>query len=203
MPKCRNTTQGGFTLIELMIVIVISAIILAWGVPSFETFIKNNRVTAETNRFLADIQLARSEAIKRGVPVNICRVKAESFNPNSPACHTGTSERQYELGWVAYTSTARDTSITSSNTQLAIGSAVASGITIRSDGAGNGWLSFQSNGMLNEGAGVSARYRICAKASSSDSVGANTEQVPGREITISPTGRPSISKLPAGTACSF
>lgn len=61
----------GFTLIELMIAISIMAIILVVGVPSFQTSIQNNRVTTNANGLVSAIMIARSEAIKRGVDVQI------------------------------------------------------------------------------------------------------------------------------------
>lgn len=56
----------GFTLIELMITLAIVAIVLAVGVPSFQGMMRNNRIAAHTNDFLGSLNLARSEAIKRG-----------------------------------------------------------------------------------------------------------------------------------------
>ena len=58
--------EPGFTLVELLITIVVVTILLAAGVPAFQSFIKNNRVTAQTNGLISAIQLARSEALKRG-----------------------------------------------------------------------------------------------------------------------------------------
>jgi len=66
-----NDSNSGFTLIELMITLVVLAILLAVGVPSFNNLIENNRVTAQANSLLGAVNLARSEAVKRGVPVSV------------------------------------------------------------------------------------------------------------------------------------
>lgn len=63
--------EDGFTLIELMVTLVIAAIVLGLGVPSFSNLIKNNRLTAAANDYIAAVNLARSEAIHRGARVNI------------------------------------------------------------------------------------------------------------------------------------
>lgn len=61
----------GFTLIEMMVVVAIAAIMLGIGVPSFKSFIAGQRVkTAATDFAMAAIN-ARSEAIKRNVPVSL------------------------------------------------------------------------------------------------------------------------------------
>ncbi len=61
----------GFTLIELMIAMSILAIILVVGVPNFQTSIQNNRVTTNANGLISAMMIARNEAIKRGVDVQI------------------------------------------------------------------------------------------------------------------------------------
>lgn len=65
--------QSGFTLIELMFTIVVLAVLLGIGVPNFRDFIRNSRMTAAANDLLADVNLTRSEAVKRRVPVTLCK----------------------------------------------------------------------------------------------------------------------------------
>lgn len=66
MLKCLTTSrQTGVTLIELMIVIVIAAILLALAVPAFQDAIDRNRLKAVTDTLYGDFQFAKSEAIKR------------------------------------------------------------------------------------------------------------------------------------------
>lgn len=86
----------GFTLVELIITLAVAAILLSLAVPSFSTMIMNNRATADTNELLADINYARSEAVKRGSPVGICRTN----NPTAGnPCTQGTS---FADGWIVY-----------------------------------------------------------------------------------------------------
>jgi type IV fimbrial biogenesis protein FimT len=65
--------QTGFTLIELMFTIVVLAALLGFGVPNFRDFIRNSRLSAAANDLLADVNLTRSEAVKRRVPVALCK----------------------------------------------------------------------------------------------------------------------------------
>ena len=56
-----------------MITLAIAVILLTIGVPSFNTAIKNNRLTTATNDLVAVLNLARSEAVTRGLRVTVCK----------------------------------------------------------------------------------------------------------------------------------
>jgi type IV fimbrial biogenesis protein FimT len=67
----RRASMGGFTLLELMLVITIAAILSGIGVPSFSRFIAEQRTIAAAS----DIQMAlwrvRSEAIRLRADVRL------------------------------------------------------------------------------------------------------------------------------------
>ncbi len=89
----------GFTLVELMITITLVALFLTLAMPSFQDFILNNRLSTQANDILADLALARSEAIRRAANVTICK----SANPTaaSPSCDTNRSS-SWTNGWVVF-----------------------------------------------------------------------------------------------------
>jgi type IV fimbrial biogenesis protein FimT len=68
-----KANTAGFTLIELMFTIAVAAVLLAVGVPNFRDFVRNSRMAGAANDIITDFNLARSEAIKRGVPVTLCK----------------------------------------------------------------------------------------------------------------------------------
>jgi len=61
--------ESGFTLVELMVTVSISAILLAVGVPSFASFTLSQRVSAASSDVSSMLTFARSEAIKRNANV--------------------------------------------------------------------------------------------------------------------------------------
>ena len=65
LPFSMKDQQRGFTLIELMFTIVVMAVLLSIGVPSFRDFIRSSRMAEGTNALVGDLNFARSEAIKR------------------------------------------------------------------------------------------------------------------------------------------
>jgi type IV fimbrial biogenesis protein FimT len=86
--------ENGFTLIELLITIVVISVLLAAGVPAFQDFIKNNRLTAQTNELVAAIQLARSEAVKRSTNTIICA------SVNGTSC--SDNKNDWGKGWIVF-----------------------------------------------------------------------------------------------------
>jgi type IV fimbrial biogenesis protein FimT len=85
--------ENGFTLVELLITIVIVTTLLAMGVPSLKDFMKNNRLTAQSNAFVTALQVARTEAVKRGADTVICA------SSNQTAC-TGAGD--WDKGWIVF-----------------------------------------------------------------------------------------------------
>lgn len=67
----RSGTQG-FTLIELIIALAIGAVLLSMALPNLQPAIRSMRLTGDTHDFIADMQYARSEALKRAGVVVVC-----------------------------------------------------------------------------------------------------------------------------------
>jgi prepilin-type N-terminal cleavage/methylation domain-containing protein len=66
MCKSRNRLgQAGFTLSEIMWVVMIIGILAALTVPSFSSYIKKTRVDGSRSQLMADCYFARSLAISR------------------------------------------------------------------------------------------------------------------------------------------
>ncbi|ONF44734.1 hypothetical protein BTO32_04610 [Marinobacter lutaoensis] len=72
----NRATQGGLTLVELIISLVIVSILVFSAVPSFSTLINDSRATAEANDLLGFFVLARQQSILSGRIVTVCPVSA-------------------------------------------------------------------------------------------------------------------------------
>lgn len=66
----------GFTLIELMVVLAVIAVLATFSTPAFVAWHQRDQLDARARAMLATLVLARSEAIKRGARVTLCRVDA-------------------------------------------------------------------------------------------------------------------------------
>jgi type IV fimbrial biogenesis protein FimT len=67
----RIATHRGFTLIEALVVLSIVAIVLAIGAPNLSFLIGSMNARSASFDLIADLALARSEAIKRNAPVTV------------------------------------------------------------------------------------------------------------------------------------
>ena len=85
-------SSNGFTLIELMVVIVLLGLVAGIAIPSFNDLIQSNRQTALTNSMVGLLSFARSEAIRRGESVTV----TASGNAFQAQLGDGTVIRQLE-----------------------------------------------------------------------------------------------------------
>ena len=88
-------TQSGFTLTELIVVMTIVGILVGVGVPSFKYVTTANRIASEANALLADMQYARSEAVREGQTVTVCA------SSDSKTCIGGTGI-SWQSGWIVF-----------------------------------------------------------------------------------------------------
>jgi type IV fimbrial biogenesis protein FimT len=63
--------QAGFTMVEMMMVVLIIAILSAFAVPAMKGMIRTQQVKSISFDIFASLTLARSEAIKRNVNVTM------------------------------------------------------------------------------------------------------------------------------------
>lgn len=85
--------ESGFTIIELMIVVVVLAIAASIAVPSFSSFVIGNKIEATSDKIIHAMQHARSEASQHRKEY---LVKLDLLK-NNLVIPSGTSEKIVEL----------------------------------------------------------------------------------------------------------
>lgn len=154
--------QGGVTLIELLVVITIVVILMSIGVPSFRYVTTSNRVSAEINSLLGDLQYARSEAARQGEYVTVC--VAQSTNPASPSCAASGTDT-WQNGWIVFGDFNNDGTIDTGDPVLRIQNAFSTSDTLVSNHSTSA-VTFNRDGFAHLG---NATTRITLQDSTANS----------------------------------
>jgi type IV fimbrial biogenesis protein FimT len=97
LPTMTATRPSGFTLVELMVVLVILAALLAIGLPNFRGSVDSTRVATMSNEVMAALSLARMEAMRSTRQSIICP------SANGTSCSTDWTQ-----GWLVGNDTDSD-----------------------------------------------------------------------------------------------
>ena len=150
----------GVTLFELLVTIAIVAILAGLALPNFRQFMMQMNVTSNTNNLIGALNLARSEAVKRGLPVAVI-------------ANAGTTAAKWSnSGWLVQAGT-----LNSSNNVVFAG---AGGTALRSYGpfaTGYGITAVVATGATCSGACTSAGQIVFGPAGAMLSTGAVTLNV--------------------------
>ena len=165
----------GFTLVELLITMTVLGILGMIAVPSFNNAILGNKLASFSNSFVASVQLARSEAIKRNSPVKLCR------SADGTSC---AAAGNWQQGWIIFNDAPPgDGIINGTETRVHYQQALPDEFAFTSD---NYTITIQGTGLIDAG----ATMVLCRH----NSVGSQE-----RAITVSTTGRSTVTRTTNGT----
>jgi len=168
--------QFGFTLLEMLITLSISAILTTTAIPAFYELVQRNRLTTEINTFVGHLHYTRSEAVKRGVRAVMCR------STDGESCERTAG---WEEGWIIFADYNGNRELDGRDQLLFVEKGEENGITITSGRRRR--IVFQNTG---QSPGSNGTYVFCIP------------EYPkyAKAVIISNTGRPRISTArPDGT----
>lgn len=114
MARLRRHAERGLSLPELMVVIAILGVVMAFGLPASRDLVAAQRMKTAGFNLVASVMFARGEAIKRGIPVYLAAPSANNLNngwcvmvSNTAACSVSapgveTMRIQQPLAGVTY-----------------------------------------------------------------------------------------------------
>lgn len=178
----KKLKNAGFTLLELLASASIVTILLSVGVPSLSDTIRTNRLITQTNTFITTLNAARSEAVKQGRRVTVCK----SADRNSCAT-SGT----WEQGWIAFVDLdangSRDISEGSAEMIVQSGHELSDGnkLTVVSGSDFDNYISYLATGRaLGNNGNDSGTFKIC-----------DPQVSVVRKVEINITGRPQLERV--------
>ena len=95
----------------------IAAILMAIAIPSYRYVTNANRIAAEVNGLLGDMQYARGEAIKEGQTVTVC------VSSDGATCNGATT---WQNGWIVFSDLNGDQTVDVGDTVLRVQSTFTS-----------------------------------------------------------------------------
>jgi len=164
--------RRGFTLVELLVVLAVGSILLAIAVPGYAFMVNANRLAAVSNDLVTALHLARSEAIKRGTRVTVC--KTGDAMAVSPACSTTAN---WQDGWLVFVDGGTRGVIDSDDTLLWTRAQIAAG-TIDPGSNFSRFVSYLASG-VSQGSGnfANGTLRICLASNQRDIIINNTGRI--------------------------
>jgi type II secretion system protein H len=76
--RCRN--QPGFTLLEVLVVIMIMGVAAGVALPPLQAASRTSRLEASAQQLIGDLRVARTEAIRRNAAVYVARTGASTYH---------------------------------------------------------------------------------------------------------------------------
>lgn len=105
--RAPSSPQGGFSLVELVVTLIVLSVLLMMAAPSFVTFRKNSELTSAVGDLSSTLSNARTEAMRRGV--------ATQVQPGAPASAASIG---WTDGWYAYADNNRNGSYAAASDDL-------------------------------------------------------------------------------------
>lgn len=152
-----GVASRGTSFIEVLVVLSILAVLLAIATPDLTSIIRNARLNSQNSQLVYSLNLARSEAIKRMVPVVVCRGSAAA------GCSGAGS---WESGWIVFAdlndngSYDAPASGVAGDDLLEVNSGLRSGFTLRSSSSIPGLVRFDALGGSSVSS-VDAHFILC------------------------------------------
>jgi type IV fimbrial biogenesis protein FimT len=146
----RWRRSRGFTLHETLVTLTIISL-LGVGAVAFGRLLRSTHVTTQVNTLIANLYFARSEAIKRGLPVTLCK------SDSGVAC---AEDSAWQDGWIVITDENGNGELDGDDQVLRVGPKLEGGTTLTFNawGVGTGkYVSYAASGMTMK----NGTFRFC------------------------------------------
>lgn len=173
-PECP--LARGLSLFEFMITLALAALLIGAGAPALSTYLQDQRMTAEINRIVAHLHLARTVAISRRASVIMCASETQR-----DCVDQAPRGADWGRGWILFVDTNNNGERDAAEPLLRTRPAVNRNLAVRFNQAGA--VQYRSTGEARSG-----RFTLC------DRRGAQF----ARSVILYWTGRPRTIRESGG-----
>lgn len=169
----------GFTLVELMMVLAIGLVLQAVAVPALSAALDSMRLSAVSQSLFLSLQLTRSEAIKRGGRVVLCK------SASGADC---TRVGGWEQGWIVFHDRNNNARVDVGEAILQHEQSLGAAVRLSGNNLVESYVSYTplGNASMTGGGMQMGTLTVCQPAAT---------RVPARQIVISSSGRARTQKV--------
>lgn len=163
----------GHSMTETLTTLAVAGVVVSGGAPAMQNLMYEQRLTTQVNQLLGDLHMARSESIKRGTPVVLCK------SSNGVACSTTAD---WQNGWLVFVDTDDDSTVDANEPVIRVQQALSTGVTLRFGAFGPGagrYVTYLSTGLTEQ----NGTFTLCDPR----------DAVYAKAIIISTAGRARVS----------
>jgi type IV fimbrial biogenesis protein FimT len=172
-----------------MLTIALLAILLGFGVPNMQEFVRNARMSTAANDIITDFNYARSEAVKRRVPVTLCK------SQNGTSCDANSAAGPFNR-WIVFVDDADPALVQATDGNGTINTSevilrersLPSTITVKTD-SNRIRTTFLATGFPRVETANVNRFLLCDMRGNATGAGGDST---ARGVQVLPTGRPSV-----------
>lgn len=178
---------GGFSIVELVVVLVVMSILTAIALPQITAVVNASRITGNANEILGGLQFARAEAVRANRRVFFC--STDPVNPNG--CNGGAPWP----GWAVFNDR-NNNNVADANELIRVGN-IENPMMVRPTNLPNNSIVFRSDGLAyqnNSNNLLAGTLRVCMPT--------GNPPMNARDIRVAAGGRATINGAVAATmAC--
>ena len=177
-PRGSRKRSLGMSLIEMLVTLCVAAVLLTGAVAAFNQVGLSMKLSGFSNSFVAQLHLARSEAIKRNSRVVMCK------SADGAQCSTTGG---WEQGWMVFHDANNNGTRDAGETLIRRGEPLPRGYRVAGNHTVARYVSFSPFGgtRLTSGAFQAGTITICKQSHSASDA---------RQVVINSVGRPRILK---------
>jgi type IV fimbrial biogenesis protein FimT len=177
-----RASHQGFTLIEMLVTVAVSSILIGIAVPSIRDISIKNRLSAYANELVSAVNIARSEAVRRGSTVSVCKSNDEQ-----------TCSGSWSDGWIVFVDKDNDRVVDTGEDVLKIYDALTANYTIGADSTLANGFTYGADGATNntgilavcyEGDKSKARAIVLTKLRPRAARDTDADNIPNRDDNV-------------------